>query len=267
MTRPLIPPRGVFVSSRLLFHPSMNAALKDTLIQMMGLTWGNKARMTPLLTYPLLEQLTRKSARRLYGHLTVLRKTYSVLELQSAGNGTFVLVLADWLFEPPRQGYNFKQKPVKEEEESLDESRLEIPPPDSSDQEEGSGEKPRQIEKFGKRKPSHKSMRNLSPALREKLLAVGVFPSLLDEVADSPYSEADLDAFWPGRSKTNLSAQPDVLFSACAITPSCQKPTSSQPALTAASTAASMSPIAAGATCPTTTPISWSIDDPPAFPA
>jgi hypothetical protein len=181
----------------------MNAARKDTLIQMMGLTWGNKARMTPLLTYPLLEQLTRKSARRLYGHLTVLRKTYSVLELQSAGNGTFVLVLADWLFEPPRQGYSFKQKPVKEEEESLDESRLEIPPPDSSDQEEGSGEKPRQIEKFGKRKPSRKSMRNLSPALREKLLAVGVFPSLLDEVADSPYSEADLDALlaWSQQDK------------------------------------------------------------------
>jgi hypothetical protein len=159
MTSLLLPPHGVFVSKRLIYHPSMNAALKDTLIQMMGLAWGNKARMTPPLTYPLLEQLTRKSARRLYGHLTVLRKTYSVLELQSTGNGTFVLVLADWLFESHRKGYSFKQKPVMEEEESLDESRLEIPPPDSSDQEEGSGEKPRQIAKFGKRKPPHKSTR------------------------------------------------------------------------------------------------------------
>jgi hypothetical protein len=114
--------------------------------------------MTPPLTYFLLEQLTRKSARRLYGHLTVFRKTYFVLELQSTGNGTFVLVLADWLFESHRKGYSFKQTPVKEEEESLDESRLEIPPPDSSDQEEGSGEKPRKIEKFGKREPARKSM-------------------------------------------------------------------------------------------------------------
>jgi len=114
--------------------------------------------MIPSLTYPLLEQLTRKSARRLYGHFTVLRKTYSVLELQSAGNGTFVLVLVDWLFEPRRKRYSFKQTPVKEEEESLDESRLEIPPPDSSDQEEGSGEKPCQIEKFGKREPARNSI-------------------------------------------------------------------------------------------------------------
>ena len=109
MTRPIIPPDGFFVSSRVLFHPTMTAALKDTLIQMMALTWGDKARMTPVLTYPLLEQLTGKSARRLYGQFTVLRKTYSALKLQSAGNGTFVLALAEWLFAPPREGYSFKQ--------------------------------------------------------------------------------------------------------------------------------------------------------------
>ena len=118
MTQPLIPPRGYFISSQILFHPTMTSALKDTLIQMIALTWGNKARMTPELTYPMLEQLTSKSARRLYGQLTILRKTYSALELQSAGDGTFVLVLAGWLFESSADENNsFKQTPVKEEEE------------------------------------------------------------------------------------------------------------------------------------------------------
>src|ERR1700690_137553 len=115
MTKPLIPPNGLFVSSRVLFHPTMTAALKDTLIQMMALTWGDKARMTPVLTYPLLEQVTGKSARRLYGQFTVLRKTYSALKLQSAGNRTFVLTLAEWLFATPREGYSFKQNAIKEE--------------------------------------------------------------------------------------------------------------------------------------------------------
>jgi hypothetical protein len=150
--------------------------------------------MTPPLTYPLLEQLTRKSARRLYGQFTVLRKTYSVLELHSAGNGTFVLVLADWLFEPPRQGYSFKQTPVKEEELTQDESRQNLFLLNDSDQEEGSGEKPRQHEKFCKHKPLHKPMRVLSPSLREKLLASGIFPILLDEIAVSAYSEDELYA-------------------------------------------------------------------------
>lgn len=207
MTRPLIPPNGVYVSTRLIYHPSMTTALKDTLIQMMGLTWGNKARMTPVLTYPLLRQLTGKSARRLYGQFTVLRKTYSVLELQSAGNGTFVLTLADWLFAPSREDYSFKQIAIKEEESvSINQSRGELPlPPPDSDQEEEHGGKPRQIAKFGKRKPARKSIRKLSPALLEELLEAGVFPALLDEIANSPYSEDELRAMlaWVLQSKPN----------------------------------------------------------------
>ena len=161
--------------------------------------------MTPVLTYPLLEQLTGKSARRLYGQFTVLRKTYSVLGLQSAGNGTFVLVLAEWLFPPPREAYSFKQIPIKEEElDSINQARLElIPPPADSDQEEEYEGKPRKIAKFGKHKPLHKPVRVLSPALRQELLEAGVFPALLNEVANSAFSEDELRAMlaWVLHSK------------------------------------------------------------------
>jgi hypothetical protein len=195
MTRLLIPPNGIFVSSRVLFHETMTAALKDTLVQMMGLTWGNKARMTPVLTYPLLEQLTGKSARRLYGQFTVLRKMYSALELQSAGNGTFVLTLAEWLFAPPQEGYSFKQNAIKEEEEdSINLSRKELILPLLNNQEEEYEGKPQKIAKFSKRKPLSKPLRVLPADLRQKLLAAGVFLTLLDEVAVSPYSEDELGA-------------------------------------------------------------------------
>jgi hypothetical protein len=195
MPKPLIPPRGFFISTQVLFHPTMTAALKDTLIQMIALTWGNKARMTPVLTYPVLEQLTRKSARRLYGQFTVLRKMYSALELQKAGNGTFVLVLAGWLFESSRDENNsFKQTPVKEEELTHLESREDIVLLNDSDQEEECEGKPQKIAKFSKQKPLHKSIRVLSPGLRQKLLAAGVFPVLLNEIAVSQYSEEDLQA-------------------------------------------------------------------------
>jgi hypothetical protein len=195
MTQPLIPPRGFFISSQVLFHPTRTAALKDTLIQMIALTWGNKARMTPALTYPVLEQLTRKSARRLYGQFAILRKTYSALELQNTGNGTFVITLAGWLFESSSDENNsFKQTPVKEEEEdSILESRGQIPfLPADSDQEEECEGKPPKIAKFNNHKPLRKPMRVLSPGLRGELLEAGVFPHLLVEVAVSTYSEKEL---------------------------------------------------------------------------
>jgi hypothetical protein len=196
MTKPLIPPNGLFVSSQVLFHPTMTAALKDTLIQMMALTWGDKSRMTPVLTYALLEQLTGKSVRRLYGQFTVLRKTYSAFKLQNAGNGTFVLTLAEWLFSPPQEGYSFKQIAIKEEEEeSIHSARTELtPPPDINIKEEEYEGEPEKIAKFSKRKPLSKPMRVLPADLREKLLAAGVFPDLLDEVAVSSYSVDELRA-------------------------------------------------------------------------
>jgi hypothetical protein len=177
----------------------MPAPVMHTLIQLIALAWDNKARMTAPLSFRALSGLTRKSVRTLYGHLSVLQNKYAALRLQTAGGGIFVVVLADWLFEPLKpdeQDCKILQTLVKEEEEdSLDESHIEIsPPPDDSVQEEEFEGKPHQIAKFDKRKPARKSMRTLSPLLREKLLGAGVFPTLLDEVAVSPYSEDDLRA-------------------------------------------------------------------------
>jgi hypothetical protein len=169
-----------------------------TLIQLVALSWNSQNKMTCPLTYRALADLTSKSVRTIYGHLSALQNTYAALRLQSTGDGIFVVVLADWVFPTPKSGETdckTLQMPVKEEEEdSILKPRRETPPPDDSDQEEECEGKPQKIAKFRNHKPLHKSMRALSPGLREKLLEAGIFPSLLDEIAVSPYSEEDLTA-------------------------------------------------------------------------
>jgi hypothetical protein len=75
---------------------------------------------------------------------------YSALELQGAGNGTFVLALAEWLFAPPQEGYSFKQIAIKEEEDSVNLSRIEsiLLPLNNHNQEEEYEGKPQKFAKF-----------------------------------------------------------------------------------------------------------------------
>ena len=131
--------------------------------------------------------------------MSALQNKYAALRLQSTGDGIFVVVLADWVLEPLKPGEldcKTLQTPVKEEQEELTslESEKDLVLLNDSDQEEECEGKPQKIAKFSKHKPLRKSIRALSPGLRDRLLAAGVFPSLLDEIAVSPYSEEDLTA-------------------------------------------------------------------------
>jgi hypothetical protein len=197
MTRSLIPPRGVFISSRIIFHPDMPAAVVQTLIQLIALSWSNQDRMTGPLSFRALAGLTSKSVRTIYGHMSALQNKYAALRLQTAGDGIFVVVLADWLFEPLKPGEldcKNLQSPVKEEELTSIESEKNLVLLNDSDQEEECEGKPKKIAKFSKYKPLRKPMRTLSPGLREQLLAANVFPGLLNEITLSPYSEEELTA-------------------------------------------------------------------------
>jgi hypothetical protein len=212
MPRPIVPPRGAFISSRVIFHPTMPANIKETLIILLALAWSSHSQATPPLTYSQMAKLTGKSVRRLFSHIAVLRDEYAALRLQSTGNGIFVVTLADWLFPPPRPGLGFdgnQQLPVKEEEES---SHLPIdfdfpPPPDDHDLNDLPPSKP--LPKFAKRKPAIRPAkpapegralspgpegRALSSELLDELAQAGVFASLFAEVAASPYDENALRA-------------------------------------------------------------------------
>jgi hypothetical protein len=129
MPRTLKPPRRIFVLYTVLYHPSMNPCVRDTLIQLLGQAWGDSFTRTPALSYHDLVLITDKKLRTPEGgHLVALRDKHAALRLQSAGQegtlrGTECTSLFsrtgwDWVrpeIKPPELCKNL-QSPVKEEE-------------------------------------------------------------------------------------------------------------------------------------------------------
>ena len=60
MARPLLPPRGVHVPARMIYHPQLPPALILTWIKLRGLAWGGT--VTPPLRMQELAALTAKHA-------------------------------------------------------------------------------------------------------------------------------------------------------------------------------------------------------------
>ena len=104
MTSPLLPPRGVFAVTSLIFDADLPAAIKETLLQILALAWASPIHETAPLSYTQLSELTGKSHTTLHGHLDVLRTYRSTLRLRSAGRGQFIVSLAGWLYPPKRSG-------------------------------------------------------------------------------------------------------------------------------------------------------------------
>lgn len=216
MNRPLIPPRGYYISTAILFHASMPPQVKDTLLQLSALTWGSPAHCTPPLNYQMLSTLTGKTHRTLAGHLSMLRNKYAALRLQSTGDGFFIIILADWTIPvakdlPKADGKKARRKkgtaapgnavdpaapqesekkgksrsggkilhlPVKEEEDSI---------PLKSDSELKILLKNKGLQNFAQTAPVE-----LAQDVQDALLEAGIFPSLLPEVAASGYKREDL---------------------------------------------------------------------------
>ena len=88
MPRPLLPPRGVFVPTSILYDLNISPAVRDTWIQLRGLAWGQPE--TPELSFPQLVELLEKSKSTLYGHMTILRAR-GALRWRSASDGTFIV--------------------------------------------------------------------------------------------------------------------------------------------------------------------------------
>ena len=91
MTRPQLPPRGVFVSSRMIYHPQLPPAVILTWIQLRGLAWGGT--VTPPLSMQELADLTGKCQATIYSHLELLRQMRR-LSWSSAGNASIIVSFA-----------------------------------------------------------------------------------------------------------------------------------------------------------------------------
>ena len=189
MTRPLLPPRGIFVGTSILFAPDISPPARDTLLQLMALAWGSDTHLTPPLSYALLEHLTGKKARTLRGHLASLRSYRDVLRLQPAGEGQFIILFSEWLFGRPG-GASAAHIPLaasgrllpppddhhdhKEEEESNSEFVELHPPPDHP--------APPAQKSASRLQRGNAGAPALPPKLQASLGEAGIFTSLFPEI-------------------------------------------------------------------------------------
>jgi hypothetical protein len=209
MPVPLKPPRGAFIASTVLFHAELRPAVKDTLIQLVGLAWRSNGGATPPLSYNQLSHLTGKPVKTLYGHIAVLRDTHAALRMQDAGDGMVIFTFAEWV-KPARMHAGVisenPEMPVKEEEQELilSNSRKNLLLNDQAETHPQKRIHPR-LKKTGPKGVA------LPRKLQSALLDAGLFPVLLDEVAASGRSEKDIGALlaWAAHDQP---ANPAPLF-------------------------------------------------------
>jgi hypothetical protein len=126
MTRPLLPPRGVYVSTRMIYHPQLPPAVILTWIQLRGLAWDGT--VTPPLNMQELADLTAKCQATIYSHLVVLRQMRA-LSWRSAGNGRIVVSFTKAPSKKRKAGHS---PPQGQYSQILDSKILESQNPSSS---------------------------------------------------------------------------------------------------------------------------------------
>jgi hypothetical protein len=88
MSRPLLPPSGIFVPIGLIFNDSMPPVLLQTWIQLRCLAWG--ATVTPCMPVKEMAAIIGKSPATLYRHMAQLRHL-AALSWRTTGSGSLIV--------------------------------------------------------------------------------------------------------------------------------------------------------------------------------
>ena len=88
MPRPLLPPRGIFVPTTIMYNHDYSPTVIHTWIQLNGLAWDRSE--TPQLSMNQLSEITGKSHSTLYGHMALLR-SWGALRMRNSEKGTFIV--------------------------------------------------------------------------------------------------------------------------------------------------------------------------------
>jgi hypothetical protein len=88
MPRPLLPPRGIYIPTMMIYNRELSPTVIHTWIQLRGLAWGRDE--TSQLSMLELSDLTGKSRSTIYGHMVLLRK-WGALRWRSSDKGTFIV--------------------------------------------------------------------------------------------------------------------------------------------------------------------------------
>jgi len=88
MSRPLLPPRGIFIPTAIIFDREISGGVFQTWVQLRALAWGRQE--TPVLSMQQMCEITGDSPSTLYGHMTALRNR-DALRWRPAYDGTFIV--------------------------------------------------------------------------------------------------------------------------------------------------------------------------------
>ena len=198
MKIPLLPPRGIFAVTSLVFDQELPSSVKETLLQVMALAWANPTHETPPLTYYQLARLTGKSPTTLHGHVAVLRNYRAALRLRRAERGALVFSLADWLYTP-HAAQTAPKPPAAEAVQNP-----EVLPDHEVHQEEEDGDPvlphavdeliPAEVPESEAALEQVKAQAKLNPVVSQALVNAGIFSFLFAEVVRAGRSDADLMA-------------------------------------------------------------------------
>ena len=126
MPRPLLPPRGIFIPTALLFECSLPPATVYTWAQLRALAWGRDE--TPPFSLDQISRLTGKKASTIYGHMAALRDR-DALRWRPADRGTIVVSFPEPSFEPVDEkgviSMNLEKPSLKDSSENQLDSGLE----------------------------------------------------------------------------------------------------------------------------------------------
>lgn len=189
MTRPLLPPRGIFVPSKLL-EMNLKPSVFATAVKLLALTWGRKGD-TPELSWEFLEEYTGLKRSQLYGHLSCLA-SMGVCAWMSRRGG-YLIVRYNSGFYPKSNGDLDELSDISD---TLIGGGLinnqwdyEFPPPNDLSLSAGT------VRKNGRKSDKSENTgdeSNLPPHIRERLTEIDVFPELFGEIERLAWSDRDI---------------------------------------------------------------------------
>lgn len=173
--RPLLPPRGLFVPTSILFG-DLPDTVRMTWMQLRALAWGQQE--TPPVSIGQLHQITGKSQSTLYGHMATLRDR-DALRWRPAQGGTLIVTF------PAETDVNSENLELPYQEEVNISSTTPI------DSEIDLLNRAAKFRKSGK--PFRKSGIDLPQDLVDYLTDLGVYPQALARVSESGWT---VDQLW-----------------------------------------------------------------------
>jgi hypothetical protein len=98
MPRPLLPPKGVFIPTFMIYHRSLPPSLLQTWVQLRGLAWGRT--VTPCMPFKEIAAIIGKSPSTLYRHMSQLRNL-AALSWRTTVSGSIIVSFSQQPSNPP----------------------------------------------------------------------------------------------------------------------------------------------------------------------